>query len=91
MHIGVPGAGPRRGARGAAPANAERLLDDALLSLGHVAEGVPTAPVVLARARQLGVEMPITAAVVYVLEGRATPRHALGALMARSSRAEAAW
>lgn len=64
-------------------------LADALRSLGHVAEGVPTAPVVLTRARALGVEMPITAAVVDVLEGRATPRQALGALMSRSSRAEA--
>ena len=37
-----------------------------LAELGHVAEGVYSAPVVLARARALGVEMPITETVVEV-------------------------
>ncbi len=63
-------------------------LADALASLGHVAEGAPSAPVVLARARGLGVEMPITGAVVDVLEGRATVRDALARLMGRDARSE---
>ena len=65
-------------------------LDAALASLGHVAEGVLTAATVLARARALGVEMPITEAVVDVLEGRMPPAEAMSRLMARQSRAEGA-
>ena len=63
-------------------------LADAVASLGHVAEGVLTAPTVLARARAAGVEMPITEAVVEVLEGRLAPAEAVVRLMARSARAE---
>ena len=61
-----------------------RILED----LGHVAEGVHTAPMVQARARRLGVEMPITEAVVAVLEGRLAPAQALRQLMSREARAE---
>lgn len=67
---------------------AGRSLAEAVAALGHVAEGVPTAPTVLARARALGVEMPITAAVVEVLEGRLGPAEAVRALMRREARAE---
>ena len=63
-------------------------LAEALQSLGHVAEGVPTAVTVLQRAQSLGVEMPITAAVVDVLEGRLAPAQALTALMSRHARSE---
>jgi glycerol-3-phosphate dehydrogenase (NAD(P)+) len=63
-------------------------LAQVLAALGHVAEGVLSAPVVLQRARALGVEMPITEAVVDVLEGRLTPVAALRALMARDVGAE---
>ena len=63
-------------------------LQPVLAALGHVAEGVYSAPVVLARARALGVEMPITEAVVAVLEGRTSPREAMQALMGREARAE---
>ena len=42
-------------------ARAPRTLDDILATLGHVAEGVWSAPAVLARGTALGVEMPITA------------------------------
>jgi glycerol-3-phosphate dehydrogenase (NAD(P)+) len=63
-------------------------LHQVVASLGHVAEGVLTAPVVLARARQLGVEMPITEAVVDVLRGALKPAAAMGLLMSRSARAE---
>jgi glycerol-3-phosphate dehydrogenase (NAD(P)+) len=63
-------------------------LDEALRALGQVAEGVTTAPTVLARARSLGVELPITEAVVAVLDGRVAPADAMARLMARSARAE---
>ena len=59
-----------------------------LAQLGHVAEGVDTAPMVLRRARSLGIEMPITQAVVSVLEGRLTPAAALEQLMGRDARPE---
>jgi glycerol-3-phosphate dehydrogenase (NAD(P)+) len=67
---------------------AGQTLAEALQSLGHVAEGVPSAPTVLARARALGVEMPITEAVVEVLEGRVAPAQAMVRLMARQARSE---
>ncbi len=63
-------------------------LSAILARLGHVAEGVYTAPTVRARARRLGVEMPLTDAVVEVLEARLTPAQALRQLMAREARAE---
>jgi len=59
-----------------------------LAELGHVAEGVPSAAMALRRAREHGVEMPITEAVVTVLEGAVTPAHALERLMGRGARAE---
>ena len=64
-------------------------LDEVLSRLGHVAEGVYTARTVADRAVQLGVDMPITQAVVDVLEGRLQPPVAMARLMARQSRAEA--
>ena len=63
-------------------------LAQILSQLGHVAEGVATAPMVLRRARALGVEMPIAQAVVAVLEGRVTPAQALEQLMGRDARSE---
>lgn len=65
-----------------------KALPEILGALGHVAEGVYSAPTVRARAQRLGVEMPICESVVEVLEGRLTPEQALRALMARGSRAE---
>ena len=59
-----------------------------LTELGHVAEGVTSAPVVLRRAAVLGVEMPIVAAVAAVLDGRLTPARALEQLMGRGARPE---
>ena len=67
---------------------AGKSLQQTLRDLGHVAEGALAAPVVLDRARQLGVDMPITAAVVEVLKGRLAPAQAMAALMARHARAE---
>jgi glycerol-3-phosphate dehydrogenase (NAD(P)+) len=63
-------------------------LAQALTQLGHVAEGVPSAPLVLARAQALGVDMPITAAVVAVLQGSLSPAEAMQRLMARQAREE---
>ena len=64
-------------------------LPDILRRLGHVAEGVHTAPTLQARARASGVDMPITDAVVAVLQGRLSPAQALRRLMAREARPEA--
>lgn len=63
-------------------------LAQILHDLGHVAEGVYSAPTVLARATARGVEMPITAAVVDVLDGRLSPAAAVDLLMGRQARAE---
>ena len=68
---------------------AGQALPQVLAELGHVAEGVLTAPTLQARARQLLVQMPITDAVVAVLQGRLSPAQALRQLMAREARAEA--
>ena len=59
-----------------------------LAELGHVAEGVSSAPMVLQRARALQVDMPITQAVVAVLDGLTTPAQALEQLMGRGARPE---
>ncbi len=65
-----------------------RPLPDIVDRLGHVAEGVRSAPAVLARARRLDVQMPITEAVCAVLDGRMTPRQALDRLLARDPKPE---
>jgi glycerol-3-phosphate dehydrogenase (NAD(P)+) len=65
-----------------------RALPQILQQLGHVAEGVLSAATVHARAASLGLEMPITRAVVDVLEGRIAPQQALRLLMQRESRDE---
>jgi glycerol-3-phosphate dehydrogenase (NAD(P)+) len=63
-------------------------LPQILAQLGHVAEGVYSAPTVLARARALGVEMPITEAMVALLDGRLRAIEAVELLMGREARAE---
>ena len=63
-------------------------IDDIVSRLGHVAEGVRSAPAVLARARRAPVQMPITEAVVAVLEGVLTPTQALERLLARDPKRE---
>ena len=65
-------------------------LAQILSDLGHVAEGVYSAATVLQRAKALDVAMPITEAVVAVLEGRITPAKAVGELMSREAKAETA-
>lgn len=56
--------------------------------LGHVAEGVTSAPMVLRRAHARGVEMPIVEAVAQVLAGTLSPTEALEQLLSREARAE---
>ncbi|MBO9512937.1 MAG: NAD(P)-dependent glycerol-3-phosphate dehydrogenase [Variovorax sp.] len=65
-----------------------RTLSQAVDSLGHVAEGVYCARTVVQRARHLGVEMPISAGVVGVLDGRVRPAEAVAELMAREPGSE---
>jgi glycerol-3-phosphate dehydrogenase (NAD(P)+) len=63
-------------------------LASILADLGHVAEGVVSTPTIVARARSLGVEMPIAEVVLDVLEGRLAPSQAPARLMGRDARAE---
>ena len=59
-----------------------------LQSLGHVAEGVYSARTIAERAAALNIEMPITQAVVALIEGRIRPEEAVQALLQREVRAE---
>jgi len=59
-------------------------------SLGHVAEGVYCARTVVRRAQHLGVDMPISRAVVALLDGKLKPAEAVSELMGRGPVAEAA-
>ncbi|CAN5428137.1 NAD(P)H-dependent glycerol-3-phosphate dehydrogenase [soil metagenome] len=59
-----------------------------LSELGHVAEGVYSASTALQRARECGVDMPITEAVVRVLNDQITPAEAVEQLMGRGSKSE---
>lgn len=63
-------------------------LQQAVDSLGHVAEGVYSARTVAQRARALQVDMPITDAVVALLDGQLQPLDALARLMRRDPVAE---
>lgn len=65
-----------------------RALDAILQTLGHVAEGVPTAREVLAMAERLQVDMPITAAVCGMLFHGASPQAVVEELLSRSPKAE---
>ncbi|MDP2786911.1 MAG: NAD(P)H-dependent glycerol-3-phosphate dehydrogenase [Pseudomonadota bacterium] len=63
-------------------------LEGALRELGHVAEGATTALEVVRLARELGVEMPISAAVAQILNQEMPPREAVAALLARDLKDE---
>ncbi len=67
-----------------------KSLPQILEELGHVAEGVYTAREVDRLARTLQVDMPISAAVAAVLDGRLTAAQAVEQLMARDPREEIA-
>jgi glycerol-3-phosphate dehydrogenase (NAD(P)+) len=63
-------------------------LQAAVDSLGHVAEGVYSARTVVQRARAVGVDMPISEAVLALLDGVCQPPEAIAALMGRDPKAE---
>jgi len=63
-------------------------LPQILAQLGHVAEGVASAPMVLARAQALRIEMPLCEAVGQVIGGHITAGEALEQLMTRGARSE---
>ncbi len=65
-----------------------KTLQQAVDSLGHVAEGVYCARTVALRAASLGVDMPITQCVVDLLDGRLTAAQAVARLMSRDPVAE---
>ena len=65
-----------------------QTLEQAVESLGHVAEGVYCARTVVQRAAGLGMEMPIAQAVVALLDGRIQPAEAVTLLMGREPTAE---
>jgi glycerol-3-phosphate dehydrogenase (NAD(P)+) len=65
-----------------------QTLQQAVDSLGHVAEGVYCARTVAQRAAGLGVDMPITEAVVALLDGRLALADAVGLLMGRDPASE---
>ena len=63
-------------------------LQQAVQSLGHVAEGVYSARTVVMRAQALGVDMPISQGVLALLEGKLKPTEAVAALMGRGAKDE---
>lgn len=65
-----------------------KTLEQVLKDLGHVAEGVYSARSIAMAARHLNVDMPITQAVVQLLDGELSVSEALGSLMHRDAKAE---
>jgi glycerol-3-phosphate dehydrogenase (NAD(P)+) len=65
-----------------------QTLEQAVASLGHVAEGVYCARTVVQRASGMGIEMPISESVVALLDGRISPLEAVALLMGRHPTAE---
>ena len=63
-------------------------LQQAVQSLGHVAEGVYSARTVVKRAQALGVDMPIAQGVLALLDGKLKPAEAVAALMGRGAKGE---
>ena len=66
-----------------------RLLDDIIGEMLMVAEGVKSAPTVVALGERYGVEMPITRDVFSVLQGERTPRQEFRGLLKSSVGSEA--
>ena len=65
-----------------------QTLQQAIESLGHVAEGVYSARTVVQRAASLGVDMPIARCVVDLLDAKLQPAQAVATLMGRGPTAE---
>lgn len=66
-----------------------RAVQDVLAGIHMVAEGVRTTGAALALGERHGIELPITAQMAAVLDGRKTPREAVEALMVRPQKQEA--
>ncbi len=66
-----------------------KTLEQTIASLGHVAEGVYSARTVVQRAASLSVDMPISKAVVALLDGKLTAIEAVQMLMGREPTGEA--
>lgn len=81
------GAGSRNMSLGLALGRGERL-HDVLAARRGVTEGVASAPALVARAGQLGVELPICAAVAELVAERITVPDAMARLLARPRRSE---
>ena len=65
-----------------------RPVAEVLAGMRMVAEGVRTTGAALALGMRHGIELPITAQMAAVLDGRRTPREALEALMLRPQKSE---
>jgi len=66
-------------------------LAEILSKMKMVAEGIPTTSAALMLAQRQGVEMPITSGVNSILQGDATPRQAVAALLRRPLKGEESW
>ena len=66
-----------------------KSLDEILKNLGHVAEGVRSAKEVFKLSQKQHVEMPVTEAVMSVLEGELKPAAAVERLLSRDPKREA--
>ena len=65
-----------------------KTVAEILAGRDSVTEGVTTAPALVARARTVGVELPIAAAVAAVVQGRLSVTEAMRLLLARPQRDE---
>lgn len=63
-------------------------LEQIVASLGSVAEGVSTTPLVLKLAKQYKVDMPITEHVAQLIQGSMTPKEVVRALISRPMKRE---
>jgi len=81
------GPGSRNTSLGMALGRGESLTE-ILAARQGVTEGVATAPALVARAAQLGVDLPICAAVAELVCGRVTVQEAVARLLARPQRDE---
>jgi glycerol-3-phosphate dehydrogenase (NAD(P)+) len=65
-----------------------RTVSEIMTARSAVTEGVATAPALVARAQEAGVELPIAAAVAAVVQGRLSVSGAMGQLLSRKLRDE---
>jgi glycerol-3-phosphate dehydrogenase (NAD(P)+) len=65
-----------------------RSLADILAQMSMVAEGVPTAPALMALAGETGVQLPIAEQVAAILRGERSPQEAIRSIMERPLKRE---